>query len=118
MDDDRRDPLTGEPLPEWKTVVTGPDFTGPRRTIVNNRPGAELPAWIVRIDIPIDEYTTITQFLDTGAPGGLYQPDDAQQLPDLTAVVSPFPWGTIVVGVVIVAALLAPAQPARRRRRR
>lgn len=81
-------PLTGRPLEAWQQLVIGPPETwnafdhGPRRTVVDTRRGAVLPAWIVRLDIPVSPGAYVTVFQDTGQPGGSYNPD-AQQLPDL-----------------------------------
>ena len=71
-------------------VVIGSAATGYRRTVIDTTPGAVLPAWIVALEIPLDDQgTTLTQYVDTGAPGGSYQPDRPQYLPDLVSNVAP-----------------------------
>ena len=81
-------PLTGRPLEDYQQLVVGPPETwnafdqGPRRTVVDTRPGAILPPWILRLDIPVGLGATVTAFVDNGEPGGSYSPS-IQQLPDL-----------------------------------
>jgi hypothetical protein len=107
-----RDPLSGAPLPAYEHVVTGPDYTGPpgrpRQTVVDMRPGATLPSWIRRLDVPSGS-VTVTTFYDTGAPGGTYQPGDAQSLPDLTVtaprLIAGMPWW--LLALIAVGALAA-----------
>lgn len=89
-------PLTGLPLETWQQLVTGPPGTwnafdqGPRRTVVDTRPGAVLPPWILRLDIPIGGGAFVTAFSDDGRPGGSYSPS-IQELPDLVATAPRLP---------------------------
>ena len=106
-------PLTGRPLEVWQQLVTGPPETwnafdqGPRRTVVDTRPGALLPPWIVRLDIPLGGGASFTAFSDDGTPGGSYSPA-VQQLPDLVttaaAPVAPS-WGAFLLLAVAVFAI-------------
>jgi len=100
-------PLTGRPLEAWQTLVVGPSSTwnafdqGPRRTVVDIRPGAPLPPWIVRLDIPVGSGAYVTAFTDNGEPGGSYSPS-AQQLPDLVTSaprleLAGVSWGTFLL---------------------
>jgi len=88
-------PLTGRPLEAWQQLVIGPASTwnafdqGPRRTVVDTRRGAQLPPWIVRLDIPLGAGAYVTVFQDNGDPGGSYSPS-VQQLPELS-VTAPAP---------------------------
>jgi len=110
-------PLTGRPLEAWQTLVVGPSSTwnafdqGPRRTVVDMRPGAALPSWIVRLDIPVGSGSYVTAFTDNGEPGGSYSPS-AQQLPDLVTSAPRLElagvgmsWGTflILAGLAVLA---------------
>ncbi len=100
-------PLTGKPLESWQQLVIGPAETwnafdqGPRRTVVDMRPGALLPPWIVRLDIPVGAGAYVTTFLDNGEPGGSYSPS-VQQLPELTTTAPRIPaiagvsWGAFL----------------------
>lgn len=108
-------PLTGQPLTAWQTIVTGPASTlgprpgggsGPRLTVVDMREGATLPPWIVRIEIPAGDGVYVTAFQDNGAPGGSYQPT-AQQLPDLETTVPPPTWWAAGLLVALLAAGIA-----------
>lgn len=122
-------PLTGRPLESWQTLVIGPAETwnvfdqGPRRTVVDIRPGAMLPPWIVRLDIPIAAGSTVTAFMDNGQPGGSYAPS-AQVLPDLvTTAPAPAPsaaspWLWLLVLASAIALSLTVLQPPQRRLRR
>lgn len=83
-----RHPWTGALLPDYMRVVVGPAYTGPRQTIVDMRPGAPTWPWIQRVDVPTVG-GIVTSFIDTGAPGGTYQPT-AQELPELVTT-APFP---------------------------
>ena len=74
-------PLTGQPLESWQRLVTGPVETGYRVTVVDTRPGATLPPWVNRLELPIGDGATVTIFVDTGAAGGTYE--GPQQLPEL-----------------------------------
>lgn len=110
-------PLTGQPLPPWQMLVIGPPETwntfdqGPRRTVVDTRPGAVLPAWIVRLDVPIPGEASVTTFYDNGDPGGSYQADSggAYRLPDIvTTAPAPvqaagFGWGALLLVGLLVA---------------
>jgi hypothetical protein len=102
-------PLTGLPLEAWQTLVTGPPETwnafdqGPRRTVVDMRPGAVLPPWIVRLDIPVGAGGYVTSFIDNGQPGGSYSPS-VQQLPELS-VTAPAPTGGVSWGAFLLLAL-------------
>jgi hypothetical protein len=109
-------PLTGRPLEPWQQLIIGPAETwnafdqGPRRTVVDGRPGAILPPWIVRLDIPIGSGASVTAFQDTGTPGGSYQPGRPQQLPELvtTAQLAPaMSWTTFLLLALAVVAFAA-----------
>lgn len=105
-------PLTGLPLAAWQQLVTGPPETwnafdqGPRRTVVDTRPGAVLPPWIVRLDIPLGAGAYFTSFTDNGQPGGSYSPN-VQQLPDLVTTAAPVApsWGAFLLLAVAVFAI-------------
>jgi hypothetical protein len=92
-------PWTGLPLESWQTLVIGPDFTGPRVTVVDVRSGARLEPWIERVDVPIRSGVNVTTFADTGEPGGTYQP---QQLPDLVATSEQWPALLVVVALAAI----------------
>jgi len=108
-------PLTGLPLPAWQQLVIGPAETwnafdqGPRRTVVDTRPGAILPPWIVRLDIPVGGGGYVTAFQDNGQPGGSYSPN-VQELPELVTTApriqqAGLSWGLLLLlalGVVVL----------------
>jgi hypothetical protein len=88
-------PLTGQPLEAWQVLVVGAPETGPRRTVVDTRPGAKVQPWIVPLALPHGGL-----YVDSGRPGGTYQ--GPQQLPEL--VVQGANWWPLV-GLVVIAAL-------------
>lgn len=105
------DPTTGLPLAPYQRIVIGPDATGPRRTVVDTRPGATLSSWIVRLDLPIGDGTFVTTFVDNGQPGGTYHPGQVpQQLPPIISVGYPDPttpapwWKWLAIGGVAIIA--------------
>lgn len=78
---------------ENQVVVKGPDYTGPRETVVDKTKPNTWPAWI----------TAVGGFpTDSGAPGGTFQ---AQPLPDINVSGRSWWWVPLLLlaGLVVVA---------------
>lgn len=97
-------PLSGLPLEAWQALVIGAPATGPRRTVVDTRPGATVPRWIT----VVGDAAGGRVYVDNGVAGGTYS--GPQVLPEVT-VRGAFLGPLVAVVVLILAGLFAGARP-------
>jgi len=87
-------PLDGTTLKPGQVLVTGPDYTGPRKTVIDKNNPPSWPAWITAVNgVPVD----------TGAPGGTFQ---AQPLADLVSSGHLW-WPLLALGLLVILAMKA-----------
>lgn len=90
-----RNPLTGEWLEAGQSLVTGPQATGPRVSVVQPAQPTTWPPWITAnaSGVPVDSGTVT---------GGTWDGSGAQSLPDVvTTALQGVPWWVWPVAAIL-----------------